>query len=131
MRTNKDIPSGMPEVRQISFTQPSGLNVNVTGTDSRTGLAELDLLTINSILRALEDLNLASALAYEYDIVRDGYVIYTLYDNQLRSDQQFVPEVFPLNLRAGKYQIRMRQTAGSAAARKLTLTFQTRLTPAG
>lgn len=131
VRENTDIPRGMPEVRQFNFAQPSAINVNVRGTDARTGLTDFTLTDINSILRAIVNQNLAATLTYEFDITRDGYVVYTLPDSLLRSDQQFVPEVFPLNLRPGVYQIQMRQTAGSPAARTLIVTFQTRLVPVG
>jgi len=131
-RMNQDLPRGMPEVREFKFTAPTALNTNTTGTDSRTGETEFDLLTINAILRAIIDVAVATVnVSYEFDITRDGYVVYTLYGSLLKYDLQYVPEVFPLNLRPGKYQIRMRQTLGNLAGRTLTATFQTRLAPVG
>jgi len=131
VRMNTDIPQGMPEVRNVTFTTPTGLNVAVRGADQETGETYLRLGTINSIIRAIADLDIDDAVDYKFEITRDSYVVYRLYSRQLARDLQYVPEVFPLNLRPADYQIYMTQTAGTLAGRTLTLTFQTRLTPQG
>lgn len=125
---NPDISRGAGEPRQYNFAAPSGLNVNVTGTDSRTGQEFFNLSQINSILQAIVDINAATVnVKYVFEILRDGYVVYTLYDNMLKFDLQYINPLFPLNMAPGQYQIRMRQTLGTAAARTLTVVYQQRL----
>lgn len=130
-RMNTDIPQGMPEIRNVTFATPSGLNVAVRGADAETGETYLRLGTINSIIRAIANLDIDDAVDYKFEITRDSYVVYRMYSRQLARDLQYVPEMFPLNLRPGDYQIYMTQTAGTLAGRTLTLTFQARLIPQG
>ena len=131
VRMNQDIPQGMPEVRNITFAAPSGLNIAVRGADAETGETYFRLGTINAIIRAIADLAVADAVDYKFEITRDSYVVYRMYSRQLARDLQYVPEMFPLNLRSGDYQIYMTQTSGNVTGRTLTLTFQSRLIPPG
>lgn len=132
MRLNQDLPPGTGETRRITFGDPTALNTNVIGKDSRTGFDWFRLSSINSLLRAIVDLALATTnVSYEFDILRDGYPIKTIYGDQIKRDQQFVSEIFPLNLQAGVYQIAMRQTAGTLAGRTLLVTWQVPLVAPG
>ena len=74
---NKDIPMGAEETRVIVFAAPGALNTPVLGTDSQTNQGFFNLATINSIIRAIENLATAAAEQYEYRIERDGYLIRT------------------------------------------------------
>ena len=118
----QDIPDGMDETRQINFTLPTELNQNILGTDVRTQLSYFNLGTINVMLRAWEDLAQSNTRLYEYDILRDGYVVRTLFSQQLKVE---IPGPvfpgFPLNLSPGQYQIQMRQTATGSGLQKRSL----------
>jgi len=123
---NKDIPMGAEESRLITFSAPSALDINVKGVDSQTGESFLNLATINSIIRALEDLG-TDTRSYEYDVTRDGYLIRTIRSDQVKTALQGpVWPGFPLNLSPGTYQFYMRQvaTGGGLAARELNVIFQ-------
>lgn len=127
MYQNKDLPMGVEESRLITFTAPGGLDTNVLGVDSQTGETFLNLATINSIVRAIEDLAQGDARAYEYDITRDGYLIRTVRSDQVKAELQGpVWPGFPLNLSDGTYQVNMRQVTlgGGLAARELNIIFQ-------
>lgn len=124
---NKDIPMGAEETRQVNFTIPISLNTNILGTDSKTNLQYFNLATINAIIRAWEDLPQSDTRLYEYDILRDGYLIRTLYSQQLKVEIQ--GPVFPgfqINLSPGQYQIQYRQvaTGGGLQLRNLNVVWQ-------
>lgn len=122
---NKDIPLGAEEVRVIAFTVPGALNIPVLGTDSMTSESYFNLGTINSIIRAIENLVQSDSRKYEYRIERDGYLIRTLYSDLVKAEIQGpIFPGFPLNLSPGQYQIRMLQTVGALEARNLSLVFQ-------
>jgi len=124
---NKDIPMGSEETRVIVFAAPGALNTAVLGTDSQTNQGFFNLATINSIIRAIENLATAAAEQYEYRLERDGYLIRTFYSSLVKIDIQGpVFPSFPLNLTPGQYQIRMVQTVLGAglAARNLSLVWQ-------
>jgi len=124
---NKDIPIGAEESRLITFTAPGALDTNVLGVDSQTGETFLNLATINSIIRGLEDLAQGADRSYEYDITRDGYLIRTLRSDQVKVELQGpIWPGLPLNLSPGTYQLNMRQvTTGSGLqARELNVIFQ-------
>jgi len=124
---NKDLPQGAEESRIINFAAPGALDTAVLGTDSQTGQGFFNLGTINSIIRALEDLAQGDTRLYEYRIERDGYLIRSVYSEEVKRELQGpIWPGFPLNLSPGQYQIRMLQTAtgGGLAARDLTLVWQ-------
>ena len=127
MGYNKDLPIGAEETRQVNFALPTALDENVLGTDSKTNLQYFNLATINAIIRAWEDLAQTDTRLYEYDILRDGYLIRTLYSQQLKVEIQGpIFPGFPLNLSPGQYQIQMRQvaTGGGLQARSLNVVWQ-------
>lgn len=124
---NKDIPMGAEESRLITFSAPATLDTDVLGVDSQTGETFLNLATINSIIRGLEDLATGADRAYEYDVTRDGYLIRTIRSDQVKVELQGpVWPGFPLNISPGTYQLNMRQvTLGSGLqARELNVIFQ-------
>ena len=124
---NQDIPSGAEETRVIEFAAPASLNTAVLGTDSKTGLGFFTLGTINSIIRALEDLAQGDTRTYEYLLERDGYLIRSFYSESVKREIQGpIWPGFPLNLSPGQYQIRMQQltTGGGLAARELAIIYQ-------
>jgi len=119
---NKDIPPGGEETRQVNFTIPITLGIGILGTDSKTGLQYFNASTINSIIRAWEDLIQTDTRLYEYDILRDGYLIRTLYSQQLKVEIQGpIFPGFPLNLRPGQYQILYRQVVVGGGLQKRDL----------
>lgn len=122
-----DIPNGMEETRQMMFSAPTALNQNVFGVDSKTRESYFNLASINSLIRAWENLAQSAPELYEYDIMRDGYVIRTLYSQQLKVEMQGpIFPGFPLNLQPGQYQVRMRQvaTGGGLSARILSMVWK-------
>lgn len=124
---NKDIPMGSEESRDIDFVAPGALNTPVLGSDSQTGETFFNLATINSLIRAMEDLAQGDTRIYEYHIERDGYLIRILRSDQVKRELQGpIWPGFPLNLSPGQYQIRMQQTAtgGGLQARTLTAIWQ-------
>ena len=124
---NPDIKMGSEETRVIQFAAPGALNTPVLGTDSQTNQGFFNLATINSIIRAIENLVQGDARQYEYNIERDGYLIRTLYSDLVKAEIQGpVFPSFPLNLSPGQYQIRMIQTVtgGGLAARNLSIVWQ-------
>jgi len=124
---NKDLPMGAEETRQINFTAPGALDTNVLGSDSKTTETFFNLATINALIRSWEDLAQGDTRLYEYDIIRDGYLIRTLFSEQLKVEIQGpVYPGFPLNLSPGQYQIQMRQvaTGGGLQARSLNVVWQ-------
>lgn len=126
-QNKSDIPDGMEESRLITFSAPSALDLPVLGVDSQTGETFLNLATINSILRMMEDLVQSDTRRYEYDITRDGYLIRTFRSDQVKVELQGPVWVgFPLNLRPATYQLNMRQvaTGGGFQARELNVIFK-------
>lgn len=125
---NADIPQGSEESRLMILTAPAAIGETVgPATDSQTGETFLNLATINSVIRGLEDLAQGADRVYEYDITRDGYLIRTIRSDQVKAELQGpVWPGFPLNLSPGTYQLYMRQTVlGSGLqARELNLIFQ-------
>jgi len=124
---NKDLPMGSEESRDIDFAAPGALNTPVLGSDSQTGETFFNLATINSLIRAIEDLAQGDTRIYEYHIERDGYLIRILRSDQVKRELQGpIWPGFPLNLTPGQYQVRMQQTAtgGGLAARTLTAIWQ-------
>jgi len=125
---NKDIPLGTEEPRVLQFAAPATLNgVPILGTDSQTGQGFFNLATINSIIRATENLAQAAAEKYEYRIERDGYLKRIIYSDYAKVEIQGpVFPGFPLNFQPGQYQIRMVQTVLGAglAARNLSIVWQ-------
>lgn len=123
---NKDIPMGMEETRVIAFSIPLALNgVPILGVDSKTNETFMNLATINTIIRAIEDQAQGTVPKYIYSIERDGYLIRDLFSDLIKPEIQGpVFPGFPLNLRPGQYQIRMIQTVGTLSARTLSLVFQ-------
>lgn len=118
---------GAEEVRVIEFAVPSALNSDIVGTDSQTGESFINLATVNSIIRAIEDNAQDQSEKYTYRIERDGYLIRTLYSDLAKAESPGpVYPGFPLNLSPGQYQIRMQQvvTGDALAARNLSLVFQ-------
>jgi len=124
---NPDIPLGSEETRTINFAAPGALNTPVLGSDGQTTETFMNLATINSIVRAIEDQLQTATPVYEYDIERDGYLIRTLYSDLVKPEIQgpVFPQL-PLNLNPAQYQVRMRQTVlgTGLAARALRLVFQ-------
>jgi len=124
---NKDLPMGAEESRVIEFAAPGSLDLAVLGTDSKTGQGFFNLGTINALIRALEDLAQGDTRTYEYRVERDGYLIRSLYSEEVKRELQGpIWPGFPLNLTPGQYQLRMLQltTGGGLAARELTLVWQ-------
>jgi len=123
---NQDIPMGAEETRVISFVIPGALNgTPVLGVDTKTQNAFFNLATINSIIRAIEDLAQGTVPKYVYSIERDGYLIRDLYSDLIKPEIQGpIFPGFPLNLTPAQYQIRMVQTVGTLSARTLSLVFQ-------
>lgn len=124
---NQDIPMGGEESRLITFSAPTALDQDVLGVDSQTGETFLNLATINSVIRGLEDLAQGDTRLYEYDITRDGYLIRTIRSDQVKVELQGpIWPGFPLNLSPGTYQLNMRQvaTGGGLQARELNVIFQ-------
>ena len=124
---NKDIPAGSEETRIIQFAAPGALNTPVLGTDNKTGETFFNLATVNTLIRAIENLAQTAPESYEYNIERDGYLVRTLYsDNCKRELQGPVWPGFPLNFTNGQYQVRMIQTVlgGGLAARNLSMVWQ-------
>lgn len=126
---NPQLPVGAPETRRYSISAPSGLNVRVLAQDDKTKENVVNLSGPNSILRATFDQNISDVGTndYQIDFLRDGFIVFSVFASQLAMDLDFVPEVFPINVQAGQYQIGVTQVKGTAAARKLTITWQTRL----
>jgi len=124
---SKDIPLGAEETRQVNFTIPITLGINILGTDSKTNLTYFNLATINAIIRAWEDLAQTDTRLYEYDILRDGYLVRTLFSQQLKVEIQG-PNFpgFNLNLKPGQYQIQYRQVVvgGGLQKRDLNVVWQ-------
>jgi len=124
---NQDIPLGSEETRSVVFAAPAALNTPVLGSDGQTTETFLNLATINSIIRAIEDQLQTATPVYEYRIERDGYLIRTLYSDLCKPEIQgpIFPQL-PLNLNPAQYQVRMLQTVlgTGLAARNLRLTFQ-------
>ena len=125
---NKDIPMGSEETRAITFVAPGAVNgTPVIGLDSKTLNPFLNLATINSIIRAIEDQAQAATPKYIYSITRDGYLIRDLFSDLVKPEIQGpVFPGFPLNLSPAQYQITMVQSVlgTGLAARVLNLTFQ-------
>jgi len=124
---NKDIPAGSEESRDIIFAAPGAVDTPVLGSDSKTGETFFNLATINSLIRALEDLAQGADRIYEYRIERDGYLIRSIVSDQVKRELQGpIWPGFPLNLSPAQYQLRMLQTTlGSGLqARVLTLIWQ-------
>jgi len=124
---NKDLPMGSEETRIMQFAAPGALNTPVLGTDSKTGESFFNLATVNSLIRGIENLLQTAAEKYEYNIERDGYLIRTLFSDNVKAELQGpIWPGFPLNFSNGQYQIRMIQTVLGAglAARNLSLVWQ-------
>lgn len=123
---NSDIPLGAEETRVIAFAIPLALNgTPILGVDTKTQNGFINLATINSIIRAIEDQAQGTVPKYVYSIERDGYLIRDLYSDLIKPEIQGpVFPGLPLNLSSAQYQIRMVQTVGVLAARTLSLVFQ-------
>jgi len=124
---NKDLPMGSEESRVLEFAAPGALDTAVLGTDSKTGQGFFNLGTINSLIRGLEDLAQGDTRTYEYRLERDGYLIRSLFSEEVKRELQGpIWPGFPLNVSPGQYQLRMLQltTGGGLAARELTLVWQ-------
>lgn len=127
-RINPDLPTGAAQSRQVKFTTPGSTTALVIGTDQKTLETTFDLAAPNSILQAKIDVSQTTTnVSYTFFLKRDGDTIYTLYDDELKRDAQFISPKFPLNLSAGRYQWVMQQTAGTLAGRTLNIIWQTRL----
>lgn len=122
---NPQLPLGMEETQTLTFVAPSALNVPVIGVDSATGESMFTLATVNSLIRAVENLALGAAAQYEYQITRNGYKIRGLNSAFIKAELPgpLWPPL-PLNLSAGTYQIKMLQKVGTLGARTLTLVWQ-------
>lgn len=114
--------SGIQDTRQVDFAAPSGLNVAVIGKDNESGLMFFNALSENLIIRMVADM--ASTVAYEIDLVRDGKVTRTIQNfslNPLAPGPTWVP--FPYIVAPGQFQIQARQTKGAPAALKLFVVY--------
>lgn len=115
------------EVRTINFAAPSGLNVEVLGTDSQTGQGFMLLGSPNALLRAIANLSATGVTGFLI-LKRDGKEVRRWPTTLLSSAQQGpIFPGFPLPIRAGQVQWYFEQTAGTAAAQTVDLVFNNSL----
>ena len=114
--------SGIQDVRQVDFSQPTALNVAVFGKDNETGLDFFNAVSANMMIRIIADIG--SAVGYEIDLVKDGKVTRTI-PGQFLSPTLPGPvwPPFPYVVAPGQFQVQIRQTKGALAALTAFIVF--------
>lgn len=111
------------EVRTINFAAPSGLNLEVLGTDSQTGQGFTLIGSPNAIIRAIVNKSATNVVGFLI-LKRDGKEVRRWRTTILDSDQQGpIFPGFPLPIRPGQVQFYFEQTAGTAAAQSVDIVF--------